>query len=52
MSKVWQGDRKILEDGKKIFLTKGALLKDVIVSSRNVFIEIFVWIKNERLLHD
>ena len=45
-------NRKILEGGKKIHLTKGALLKEDIVSSRNVFIEIFVWIKNERLLHD
>ena len=45
-------NKKILEGGKKIRLTKGALLKDVIVSSRNVFIEIFVSIKNERLLHD
>ena len=45
-------NRKILEGGKKILLTKGPLQKEVIVSSRNVFIEIFVWIKNERLLHD
>ena len=45
-------NRKILEGGKKIFLTKGALLKDVIVSSRNVFKEMFVSIKNNRLLHD
>ena len=45
-------NRKILEGGKWILFTKGALLKDAIVSSRNVFIEIFVWIKNERLLHD
>ena len=44
-------NRKILEGGKKILLTKGALLKDVIVSSRNVFKEIFISIKNERLLH-
>ena len=45
-------NKKIMEVGKKIFLTKGALLKHVIVSSRNVFIDIFVSIKNERLLHD
>ena len=45
-------NRKILEGGKKIPLTKGGLVKDVILSSSNVFIEIFVWIKNERLLHD
>ena len=45
-------NRKNLEDGKKILLTKEALLKDAIVSSMNVFREIFVWIKNERLLHD
>ena len=45
-------NRKILEGGKKFHLIKGALLKGVIVSTRNVFIEIFVWIKNERLLHD
>ena len=45
-------NRKILEGGIKILFTKGAMLKDVIVSSRNVFIEIFVSIKNERLLHD
>ena len=45
-------NRKILESGKKILLTKGPLLKEVIVSCRNVFIEIFVSIKNERLLHD
>ena len=43
---------KILEGGKKILFTKGALLKEVIVSTRNVFKEMFVWIKNERLLHD
>ena len=45
-------NRKILEGGKKILLTKGALLKDVIVSYRNVFKETFVSIKYERLLHD
>ena len=45
-------NRKILEVGKWILLTKGALLKDVIVSSRNVFKEMFVLIKNESLLHD
>ena len=45
-------NRKILEGGKKFHLMKGALLKGVIVSTRNVFIEIFVSIKNERLLHD
>ena len=45
-------NRKILEGGKKILLTKGALLKDVIVSSRNVFKEMFDSIENERLLHD
>ena len=45
-------NRKILEGGKKILLAKGALLKEVIVSSRNVFKEMFVSIKNERLLHD
>ena len=44
--------RKILEGGKKFRLMKGALLKDVIVSSRNVFKEMFVSIKNERLLYD
>ena len=45
-------NRKIFEGGKKFHLMKGALLKGVIVSTRNVFIEIFVSIKNERLLHD
>ena len=45
-------NRKILEGGKKILLTKGALLKDVIVSSTNVFKEMFVSIKYELLLHD
>ena len=45
-------NRKILEGGKKILLTKGALLKDVIISSRNVFKEMFDSIENERLLHD
>ena len=45
-------NRKISEGGKKILLAKVALLKDVIVSSRNVFKEIFVSIKNEMLLHD
>ena len=38
-------NRKILEGGKKILLTKGALLKDAIVSSRNVFIEILFGLK-------
>ena len=45
-------NRKILEGGKKILLRKGALLKDVIVSSRNVFKEMFVSIKNESFLYD
>ena len=45
-------NRKILEGGKKFHLIKGALLKGVIVSTRNVFKEMFVSIKNERLLHD
>ena len=45
-------NRKILEGGKKILLTKGALLKDVIVSSRNVIKDTFDSIKNERLLID
>ena len=45
-------NRKILEGGKKILLTKGALLKDVIVSTRNVIKDTFDSIKNERLLHD
>ena len=45
-------NRKILEGGKKFHLIKGALLKGVIVSTRNVFKEMFFSIKNERLLHD
>ena len=45
-------NRKILEVGKKILLTKGALLKGVIVSTRNVIRDTFDSIKNERLLHD
>ena len=45
-------NRKIWEGGKKILLTKGALLKDVIVSTRNVIKDTFDSIKNERLLHD
>ena len=45
-------NRKILKGGKKILLTKGALIKDVIVLSRNVFKEMLVSNKNERLLHD
>ena len=45
-------NRKILEGGKKILLTNGALLKDVIISFRNVFKEMFDSIENERLLHD
>ena len=45
-------NRKILEAGKKFHLMKGALLKGVIVSTRNVIKDTFDSIKNERLLHD